>query len=66
MTPEQFKRRMSEIYKDARYDEAFEEYVVDNVENAHRAADRLMCKALEDLGYGEGIDLFRKMPKWYA
>lgn len=29
-------------------------------------ADELMCQILTDLGYGEGIDLFKKMEKYYV
>lgn len=35
-------------------------------EMAHILADELMCKLLRELGYGEGVDIFEKMDKWYA
>lgn len=35
-------------------------------ESAHVMADELMCHVLIDLGFGEGVDIFRNMPKWYA
>ena len=35
-------------------------------EEAHILADILMCKLLKDLGYGEAVDIFEKMPKMYA
>lgn len=37
-----------------------------NTELAHIFADELMCKLLRELGYGEGIDIFEKMDKWYS
>lgn len=54
MTPEEFKNRMLEISDN--YDE----------EMAHIYADGLMCDLLRELGYGEGVDVFEDMPKWYA
>lgn len=38
----------------------------DNTEMAHILADELMCKLLRELGYGEGVDIFEKMDKWYS
>lgn len=35
-------------------------------EMAHILADELMCKLLRELGYGEGVDIFKKMDKWYS
>ena len=35
-------------------------------ETSHRRMDALMCRVLEDLGYGEGVKVFKKTPKWYA
>ena len=37
-----------------------------NTEMAHILADELMCKLLRELGYGEGIDIFEEMDKWYS
>lgn len=36
------------------------------IEKAHVQADELMCQILTDLGYEEGIDLFKKMEKYYV
>lgn len=33
---------------------------------AHVLADELMCKLLRELGYGEGVDIFEQMDKWYS
>ena len=56
MTPEQFREAMKEI--DAKYGA--------DTEGAHALADDLICKVLRELGYGEGIDAFEAMHKWYA
>ena len=37
-----------------------------NTEMAHILADELMCDLLRELGYGDGVDIFEKMYKWYA
>lgn len=31
----------------------------------HKAADALMVKELRRFGYGEAMDVFEKMEKWY-
>ena len=37
-----------------------------NTEMAHIYADELICKLLRELGYGEGVDIFEQMDKWYS
>ncbi len=32
----------------------------------HDEADWLLCSLLEELGYTELVDTYRKIPKWYA
>ena len=54
MTPEVFREQMAVINQ--KYD----------IEQGHSEADKLMCAVLESLGYGDGIEIFRKMEKWYA
>ena len=61
LTPEEFaitmtKIRSGAIYGGKMYDE----------ENQHIDADWLMCNVLRSLGYGDGVDIFESMPKWYA
>lgn len=56
MTPEVFLEEMKSIR--ARFGEDYE--------CLHDAMDITMCKLLESLGYGEGIEVFRNAPKWYA
>ncbi|WP_176728082.1 hypothetical protein [Synergistes jonesii] len=33
--------------------------------DGHGPADELMCEVLTELGYGEGIEVFNKMLKYY-
>jgi hypothetical protein len=54
MTPEDFAERMKAIIE------------MENAEEAHSEADKLMCDALRSLGYGEGVDAFEKADFWYA
>lgn len=54
MTPGQFARRMAEIAK------------IQDIEARHQEADELLCEALAQLGYAEGVDVFKHMEKWYA
>ena len=35
-------------------------------ENMHADMDNLMCETLIQLGYEEGIKIFKDAPKWYA
>ena len=60
MTPEEFKQRMQEIA------EKNETQWGPDTEAKHGWADALLCEALRELGYGEGVDVFEKMEKWYA
>ena len=54
---ERFKRKMKEICDDSgEFDR----------EIAHFDADELMMELLKELGYSEGVEIFDKMPKWYA
>jgi len=55
MTPEEFKKNMAEISAIAE----------NNEEAAHRGADFLICLLLREIGYGDGVDIFRDMPKRY-
>ena len=54
ITPDEFRLRMKEIAGNG------------NAEEAHLEADQLMCYLLEMLGYDQGVELFRSMPRWYA
>ena len=54
MTKEEFKKRMQAIAD------------IRDAEKGHIEADDLMCELLKDLGYGEGVDIFEGMNRWYA
>lgn len=54
MDKEEFAKRMAEIAKNL------------DSEVGHGEADDLLCEVLRELGYGEGIDIFESMHKWYA
>lgn len=56
MTPEKFRDIMIDIKNDYNLD----------TEVAHIEMDELMCKVLIELGYDEGVEIFRTTDKWYA
>ena len=56
MTTKEFTLTMSAICK--RYH--------DDQELCHMLMDDVMCTALKELGYDEGIDIFESTDKWYA
>jgi hypothetical protein len=35
-------------------------------ERRHVLADKLLCRVLRSLGYGEGVDVFESIEKWYG
>ena len=57
LTPEQFATRMQQIETQADGE---------TLEGTHEEADWLMCELLRCLGYGEGIDTYHRIGKWYA
>ena len=66
ITPEEFKKRMNEISKNVMELDDQNPDMPSMIEKAHVQADELMCQILTDLGYEEGIDLFKKMEKYYV
>lgn len=58
MTPEEFEKAMQEIF-DNQASEG-------DTENSHWLADALICSVLKKLGYDKGVEIFHKLPKWYA
>jgi len=38
----------------------------DDPEVAHDCADKLLCRALNAAGYGDGVRIFHAITKWYA
>lgn len=61
LTPDEFAIAMMQIKTGTIYDEGLYDE-----ENQHIDADELMCDVLRSLGYGDGIDIFDSMHKWYA
>lgn len=37
-----------------------------DTEDRHIRADGILCKVLRGLGYGEVVDLYESIDKWYA
>lgn len=60
LTPYEFSIAMMQIKSGVCYDRSYDE------EDQHIDADELMCNVLRSLGYGDGIDIFDSMHKWYA
>ena len=60
-TPEEFAELMRNIPKTLD-----EEHYPWDEEDSHRLADDYMCNLLKELSYGEGVDIFENMPKWYS
>lgn len=56
LTPTEFAEQLGRIAISSRGDP----------EVAHSIADELMCELLKDLGYSDGVRIFRDMDKWYA
>ena len=52
MNPKEFKENMDALRSD---DEVY----------SHIAMDGLMCDLLSELGYGEGVEIFKDQDKWY-
>ena len=57
MSPQDFYDLMREMH---------DTFTDGDEETVHVAMDELMCDVLEYLGYGEGVEIFKNTPKWYA
>lgn len=64
-TPKTFAKKMADIANMLEHGEDFAGRFIDQ-EDTHIMADKLMCELLRELGYGEGVGIFEKIPKWYA
>lgn len=53
MSAEEFASRMRRAAKE-------------DPETGHILMDDLMCTVLDQLGYGEGVDVFEGSKRWYA
>jgi adenylate cyclase class IV len=66
MTSEEFKTHMQKISKNVMELDDQNPDMPLMIEEAHIKADELMCEILTDLGYGEGIEIFKNMEKYYV
>ena len=66
MTPEEFKTHMENISKDVMELDDQNPDMPSMIEAAHIKADELMCEILIELGYEEGIKIFKRMEKYYV
>ena len=65
ITPEEFRKRMNELSKNVMELDDQNPDMPSMIEAAHIKADELMCEILIELGYEEGIDIFKRMEKYY-
>lgn len=57
MNPQEFYKKMKRLRgNNDDYDE----------EATHKAMDNLMCEVLTELGYEDGVKVFKETYKWYA
>ena len=54
ISPEEFRQKMAELRSGI------------DPETAHRSMDLAMAELLESLGYGAGVEIWRKQKRWYA
>ncbi len=60
MTPEEFKVKMEALKGKP------DNYGFLGIDEAHGEMDEAMCELLIDLGYGDGIEIFRQQEKFYS
>ena len=58
ITPDDFNNIMLKIEKEYGHGEDEEEF--------HLEADELINQVMRELGYGDGMDIFVRNPKWYC
>lgn len=54
ISPEEFRQKMAELRSGI------------DPETAHWSMDLAMAELLESLGYGAGVEIWRKQKRWYA
>jgi len=64
LTPEEFKNEMLKLYTKNENDNGY--WAIHDEESDHGDADDLMCSLLEEMGYADGVKIFRSAYKWYA
>ena len=60
ISPDEFKKKMKEFQMKE------EQLYFFSKEEMHIAMDNLMCEVLENLGYKDGVEIFRNTGKWYS
>ena len=55
ISAEEFAKQMKELQETCKDREA-----------VHSKMDTLMCDVLTELGYGEGVEIFKDTDNWYA
>ena len=63
MNPEVFAQRMQKIADRGHNDYSGQS---DDPERDHCEADELLCEALMDLGFANGVKIYATIFKWYA
>lgn len=68
MTPQEFAEKMRGLVeKHTSYIDFFgKDTPYLDPEECHPEMDHLMCEVLIQLGYEEGVDIFRNTKKWYG
>ena len=63
-SPENFTHKVKEILE--RYEKTKEKYGYADLEYRHLELDQLMYDYLTKVGCGEGVELIKNTPRWYA
>lgn len=68
MTPQEFHEEMLRLIELSTYEENGPDGKEDHfdAEHFHGMADNVLCNVLEELGYKDGVEVFRHAEKWYA
>lgn len=68
MTPDEFAEKMRELIEKHTHEIEFfgKDTPYLDPEECHPEMDHLLCEVLTQLGYGEGVEIFRNTQKWYS
>lgn len=69
MTPEEFKKKMEETYPPD-VPRNFGDLGIRKIRaydpgSTHEEVDNILCDILTDLGYGDGVKIFKGAERWY-
>ena len=65
ISPKQFAKEMTKI-KDFAIREYVDEAANIDLVMLHIQADNLLCETLRSLGYGDGVDVYHRINKYYS